>query len=57
MTSRKRLSENERLGCFLLLFPPLWPLGIVCLICAGIEATAYWIGDKWRQFKARKDRR
>ena len=48
MTPRHRMSENERLGCFMLLFPIFWPFIPVVLLCALVEAiankirSAYW---------------
>lgn len=51
MTPRRRLTEDERVGCFLLLFPPLWPLGIAWLGCIAAEAIANRASVVWHRVK------
>lgn len=53
MTPRRRLSENERIGCLIMIFPPLWPLGIAILMCAAVESAANGICVLWHRIKLR----
>lgn len=39
---RHRMSEKEKMYFFVILFPPLWPLGLAMLICD--VGAAIWSG-------------
>lgn len=41
---RHRMSEKEKLYFFVVLFPPLWPLGLAMALCDIGEAA--WRGVK-----------
>jgi hypothetical protein len=51
MTPRRRMAENERLGCFALLFPPLWPLLLAAGLVAVIEQSWNWVAGRWRRWR------
>lgn len=51
MTPRRRLSDDERAGCIILIFPPLWPLGIAWLGCIAAEAVANKASVLWHRIK------
>jgi hypothetical protein len=56
MTPRQRPSENQKLGCFLLLIPLLWPIVLAWMLCAATEAVVIWVRETWHRLKG-KDRR
>ena len=51
MTPRRQLSENERIGCLIMLFPPLWPLGLAWLLCMAVEAISNRARVLWHRMK------
>lgn len=51
MTPRRQLSESERVGCLIMLFPPLWPLGLAWLACMAVEALANRARTLWHRVK------
>lgn len=58
MTPRRGpMSENEKAIFFVLLFPPLWPLGFAWLMCALIEAAGNGLRVLWHRIKLRFWRR
>lgn len=53
MTPRRRLSEKEKAYYFVLLFPPLWPLGMAMLLCDLIEGAANGVRVLYHRIKLR----
>lgn len=54
MTPRRGpMSENEKAVFLVLLFPPLWPLGIAWGMCTLIEAAGNGLRVLWHRIKLR----
>lgn len=53
MTPRRRMSEDEAIFCFMLIFPPLWPLLLAHLIVRLVECIGNGIRVLWHRVKLR----
>jgi len=49
--SRHRMSEKEKAYFFVLLFPPLWPLGIAMIMCDIGEAIGRGATSLYRRLR------
>ncbi len=47
---RNRMSENEKIVFFIVLFPPLWPFGIAWAVAELCVATGKYLTNFWKRF-------